>query len=121
MEPQPPPASGSDLIRPGPLSGAGELRLANQTGLEAVVRLVGNNGATVRALYVAPNGSVNIRSIAIGVYTLHVELGRDLDAGHLRFLSDSFTPAPLGPFQFLEIASDKGVSGSHFEVALKPR
>jgi hypothetical protein len=121
MEVQPAPASGSDLIGPGPLSGAGELRLANQTDLEAVVKLVNRNGAMVRALYIAPHGSASIRSIAIGVYTVFVDLGRDLDAAHLRFLNERSTPAPLGPFQFMEVTSDKGVSGSRFEVALKPR
>jgi hypothetical protein len=73
-----PPDNGADLIQPARLAGAGDLRLANQTGLEAVVKLVTANGAMVRALYLAPNGTVNIRPIAIGVYTLHVELGRDL-------------------------------------------
>ena len=121
LEPQPAPASGSELIGPVRLAGAGELRLANQTDLEAVVKLVNRNGAIVRALYLAPHDSAGIRSIALGVYTLHVDLGRDLDVGNLSFRNERFTPAPLGPFQFLEITSDKGVSGSHFEVALKPR
>jgi hypothetical protein len=115
------PANGADLIGPVRLSGQGDLRLANQTDLEAVVRLVSGSGATVRAIYIAPKESAAFRSIAVGVYTLHVELGRNLDVRHLCFLSERSTPAPIGPFQFLEITSDEGVSGSHFQVALKPR
>jgi len=115
------PANGADLIGPLRLSGHGDLRLANQTDLEAVVRLVSGRGATVRAIYIAPKESAVLRSIAVGVYTLHVELGRNLDVRRLCFLSERFAPAPIGPFEFLEITSDEGVSGSHFQVALKPR
>jgi hypothetical protein len=115
------PANGADLIGPVRLSGQGDLRLVNQTDLEAVVRLVSGGGAAVRAIYIAPKESAILRSIAVGVYTLHVELGANLDARHLRFLSERFTPAPIGPFQFLEITSDEGVTGSHFQVVLKPR
>jgi len=115
------PANGADLVSPARLSGQGDLRVANQTDLEAVVRLVSGSGATVRAIYIVPKERAVFRSIAIGVYTLHVELGRNLDVRHLCFLSERSTPAPIGPFQFLEITSDDGVSGSHFQVALKPR
>jgi hypothetical protein len=121
LEPRPAPASGSELIGPGRLAGAGELRLANQTDLEAVVKLLNRHGEIVRALYLAPHDSAGMRSIAVGVYTLHVDLGRDLDVENLRFRNERFTPAPLGPFPFLEITSDKGVTGSRFDVALKPR
>jgi hypothetical protein len=120
-EQEAPPANGADLISPAQLSGRGDLHLANQTDMEAVARLVSGSGATVRAIYIAPKESAIFRSIAIGVYTLHVELGRNLDVRHLCFLNERSTLAPIGPFQFLEITSDEGVSGSHFQVALKPR
>src|ERR1039458_7401420 len=37
------------------------------------------------------------------VYFLYVDLGKDLDVEHLKFLSGRVTPTPLGPFQFLHI------------------
>ncbi|MEO8373092.1 MAG: J domain-containing protein [Candidatus Solibacter sp.] len=114
------PSNGTELIRAGRQSGAGELRVTNHTGLEAVFQLVSENRVR-RAVYVAPNGSVTLRSIPIGVYYLHVELGRDLDAEHLRFLSDKATPSPLGPFQFLQITSETGTAGSQFDVVLNPQ
>jgi hypothetical protein len=114
------PLNGADLMPTGGQSGAGELRLSNHTGLEAVFQLVSGR-RTWRAVYVAPNGSVTLRSIPIGVYYLHVELGRDLDAEHLRFLSERMTPAPQGPFQFLQITSETGIAGNHFDVVVNPQ
>jgi len=118
--PAPPPASGADLL-PAGRSGAGELRLANQSNLEAIVKLVTRQGATVRAVYIASNSSATLHSIGIGVYDLNVDLGRDLDTEHLRFRNSRITPTPLGPFQFAEITSDTGVSGNRYEVVLNPR
>jgi hypothetical protein len=117
---QPAPLNGADLIPVGRQSGAGEFRLSNHTGLEAVFQLVSER-RTWRAVYVAPNGSVTLRSIPIGVYYLYVDLGKDLDVAHLRFLSDRMTPAPLGPFQFLEVVSETGTAGNHYDVILKPQ
>ena len=114
---QPPPPNGADLIPPERQSGAGELHLSNHTGLEAVFKLVSGR-LTRRAVYVAPNGSVTVRSIPVGVYDLHVDLGKNLDVERLVFLSERKTPAPLGPFQFQQITSDTGISGNHYEVAL---
>lgn len=116
----PAPASGADLL-PAGRGGAGELRLSNHSDLEAIVKLVSRGGTTVRAVYIAPNSSATIHSIGIGVYDLHVDLGRDLDIEHLRFGSSRSTPAPLGPFQFAEITSDNGVSGNHYDIVLNPR
>ena len=115
-----PPRNGADLISVGHQSGVGELRLSNHTGLEAVFQLV-SEGRTRRAVYLASNGSVTLRSIPVGVYYLHASLGRDLDTEHLQFLSDRVTPAPLGPFQFLQITSETGTAGSHFDVVLNPQ
>ena len=114
------PLNGADLIPVGRQSGVGELRLSNHTGLEAVFQLVSER-RTRRAVYVAPNGSVTLQSIPVGVYYLHVDLGRDLDVEHLQFLSDRMTPAPLGPFQFLQITSETGTAGNHFDVVLNPQ
>jgi hypothetical protein len=114
------PLNGADLIVTGRQSGAGELRLSNHTGLEAVFKLVSGR-RTWRAVYVVPNGSVTLRSIPIGVYYLYVDLGKDLDVEHLRFLSERVTPAPQGPFQFLQITSETGTVGSHFDVVLNPQ
>ncbi len=118
--PQETPANGADLIQTAHQWGAGRLQVSNHTGLEAIVELVSGNH-TRRAVYVAPDGSITLRSIPIGVYELHVELGTGLDARHLQFLSDRTTLTPLGPFQFLEISSDKGTSGNQYDVALHPR
>jgi hypothetical protein len=120
-EPQAPLANGTDLIPAGRLTGVGDLRVGNRTDREAVLRMVSDAGATVRALYAAPGGTVDFRRVPVGVYSLHVELGRDLDRKTQRFRTGALTSAPLGPFQFLEITSDKGRTGSHFEVALKPQ
>ena len=117
---QPAPLNGADLIPVGRQSGAGEFRLSNHTGLEAVFQLVSER-RTRRAVYVAPNGSVTLRSIPIGVYYLYVDLGKDLDAEHLRFQRDRVTPAPLGPFQFLQVVSETGTAGNHYDVILKPQ
>ena len=114
------PLNGADLIAVARQSGAGELRLSNHTGLEAVFQLV-SEGRTRRAVYLAPNGSVTLRSIPIGVYYLYVDLGKDLDVEHLRFASDRSTPAPLGPFQFLQVTSDAGTAGNHYDVILNPQ
>ena len=117
---QPAPLNGADLIPVGRQSGAGEFRLSNHTGLEAVFQLVSER-RTRRAVYVAPNGSVTLRSIPIGVYYLYVDLGKDLDVEHLRFQRDRMTPAPLGPFQFLQVVSETGTAGNHYDVILKPQ
>ena len=117
---QPAPLNGADLIPVGRQSGVGELRLSNHTGLEAVFQLVSER-RTRRAVYVAPNGSVTLRSIPIGVYYLYVDLGKDLDVEHLRFQRDRVTPAPLGPFQFLQVVSETGTAGNHYDVILKPQ
>ena len=74
----------------------------------------------LRAVYVAANSSATMRSIGIGVYNLHVELGRDVDAERLRFQNDRSAPETFGPFEFLEITSENGVSGKRYEVALNP-
>ncbi|MGA3019070.1 MAG: DnaJ domain-containing protein [Bryobacteraceae bacterium] len=116
----PPPASGADLL-PAGRGGAGALRLSNHSDLEAIVKLVSRNRTIVRAVYIAPNSSATIQSIGIGVYELHVDLGRDLDKEHLRFGSSRFTPTPLGPFQFAEITSENGVSGNRYDIVLNPR
>jgi len=118
--PAPPPPNGSELLEPV-RGGAGELRLLNDSSLEAVVRLVRRNSAAMRAIYIAPNSAATIASIAVGVYDLDVDLGHDFDAEHLRFGSSRVTPAPLGPFQFAEITSDTGISGNRYDVVLKPR
>jgi hypothetical protein len=117
---QTPLASGTELIGAGRSPGVGYLRLANHTDLEAIVKVVSNRTA-LRAIYIKPNASAIIRSLRIGVYDLHVELGTDLDAEHLRFRKDRFTPEPLGPFEFLEITSENGITGRHYDVALVPR
>jgi hypothetical protein len=118
--PAPPPPSGTDQLPDG-RSGAGELRLSNQSDLEAIVKLVSRNRTIVRAVYIAANSGATIHSIGIGVYDLYVDLGRDLDTEHLRFGSSRFTPTPLGPFQFAEITSETGVSGNRYDVVLNPR
>ena len=117
---QPAPLNGADLIPVGRQSGVGELRLSNHTGLEAVFQLVSER-VTRRVVYVAPNGSVTVRSIPVGVYYLYVDLGKDLDVQHLRFSSDRMTPAPLGPFQFLQVTSETGTAGNHYDVVLNPQ
>jgi hypothetical protein len=117
---QPHLASGSELIHAGRSSGAGYLRLSNHTNLEAIVKVVGNR-STLRAIYIRPNENAILRSVKVGVYDLHVELGTDLDIERLQFRKNRYTPDPLGPFEFLEITSENGISGSHYDVALKPR
>jgi hypothetical protein len=114
------PLNGADLIPTGRQLGVGELRLSNHTTLEAVFQLVSGRH-TWRAVYVVPNGSVTLRSIPVGVYYLYVDLGRDLDVEHLRFLSERMTPAPQGPFQFLQITSETGIAGNHFDVVVNPQ
>jgi hypothetical protein len=114
---EPPPPNGADLIATGRQSGAGELHLSNHTGLEAVFKLVSDR-RTRRAVYVVPNGSVTLRAIPVGVYDLHVDLGKDLDVERIVFLNERKTPTPLGPFQFQQITSDTGISGNHYEVVL---
>jgi hypothetical protein len=116
----PAPASGTDLLPTG-RGGAGELRLSNHSDLAAIVKLVSRSRTTVRAMYIAPDSSATVHSIGIGIYDLHVDLGRDLDIEHLRFGSSRSTLAPLGPFQFAEITSENGVSGNHYDIVLNPR
>ena len=118
--PVPPPANGADLLEPV-RGGAGELHLSNKSDLEAVVKLVSRNRSIARAVYVAPQSSATVHSVGIGVYELDVDLGHDLDAEHLHFRSNRFTPTPLGPFQFAEITSDTGVSGNRYDVVLNSR
>jgi DnaJ domain len=113
-------ASGTDLL-PAGRGGAGEFRLSNRSDLEAIAKLVGQGRIIVRAVYIAPNSSATVHSIGIGVYDLHVDLGRNLDIEHLRFRSNRSTPTPLGPFQFAEITSENGVSGNHYDIVLNPR
>jgi hypothetical protein len=100
-------------------AGAGELRVSNHTGQEAVFRLVSEHH-THKTVYVAPDGIVTLPSIPVGVYDLYVEFGKDLDRNSLRFLRDRSVPAPLGPFQFTQITTDAGMSGNHYDVELKP-
>jgi hypothetical protein len=113
-------ASGTELIDAGRSRAPGTLKLANHTNLEAIVRVVSDR-STRRAVYIRPGESAVIRSVRIGVYDLHVELGNDLDVAHLRFRRNSYIPDPLGPFEFLEITSENGVSGKHYDVALNAR
>jgi hypothetical protein len=114
------PLNGADLIPAGRQSGVGEFRLSNHTTLAAVFQLVSGR-RTWRAVYVVPNGTVTLRSIPVGVYYLYVDLGRDLDVEHIRFLSERITPAPQGPFQFLQITSETGITGNHFDVVVNPQ
>jgi len=113
-------ANGTELIDAGRAGRPGYLRVANQTNLEALVRVVSDR-TTRRAIYVRPGESAVIRSVKIGLYDLHVELGNDLDVQRLRFRKNSYTPEPLGPFEFLEVTSENGVTGSHYDVALSAR
>lgn len=115
------PANGAELIRNAVPPGAGDLRLDNRTALEAIVKLVDRAGNTLRALYVAPGRSATVRSIGVGIYFLHVDLGRNLDPDYLRFQNDTFTPEPMGPFAFAQATSEDGVTGNHYVVALNPR
>ena len=112
--------NGTELLSIRGSSGAGELRLVNNTDLEAVVKLERDHVLS-RAIYLRPHKAATLRSIAIGVYDLNVELGTGLDATHLRFQKDRFSPKPLGRFQFLEFTSEQGTSGSRLEVAINPR
>jgi len=117
--PRQPPPNGAEWITNLRQSGVGELRVSNHTALEAVFKLV-KDRRMLRAVYVAPQESVTLRSIPIGVYDLQVDLGKDLDVDRLQFLSDRKTLAE-GPFQFLEITSEKGTSGRYFEVVVNPQ
>jgi hypothetical protein len=112
--------SGTELIATGRSSAAGELRLINHTNLEAIATVVTNRTA-MRAVYITPHESAIIGSIRIGVYELHVELGTDLDIEHLSFRKNRSFLKPLGPFEFLEITSENGIIGKHYEIALNPR
>lgn len=118
--PQPAPRNGAELLATAGQSGAGEFHLSNHTELEAVFKLASDRVAR-RVVYLAPGGSVTLRSIPIGVYFLYVDLGKGLDVEHLRFQSARVTPTPLGPFQFLQITTEAGTSGSHYDVVLNPQ
>jgi hypothetical protein len=117
---QPAPLNGTELLAAGRQTGAGEFHLSNHTELEAVFKLASER-VTRRAVYLAPGGSVTLRSIPVGVYFLYVDLGKDLDVEHLQFLSGRVTPTPLGPFQFLHITTEAGTSGNHYDVVLNPQ
>jgi hypothetical protein len=120
-EVQAPPASGTELIPTLRRPGVGSLSLTNRTELAAIVRLVSGRSTTVRAVYVAPHATATLRAIGIGVYDVHVDLGSELDLDQLRFAADQFSPSPVGPLEFLEITSERGVQGNHYELALNPR
>jgi len=113
-------ASGTELIEANRSRAPGYLRLANHTKLEAIVKVVSDR-MTRRAVYIRPGESAVVRSVKIGVYDLHVELGNDVDLERLQFRKNRYTPEPLGPFEFHEITSESGVMGRHYEVALNPR
>jgi hypothetical protein len=115
---QPLISNGTELIHVGRSSAVGDLRLVNRTNLEAIVKVVSDR-TTLRAIYITPNQSAMIRHLRIGVYDLHVELGTDPDFDNLRFRKNRYTPEPLGPFEFLEITSENGIAGKHYDVALR--
>jgi hypothetical protein len=114
-----PPANGTELFRAAGFRGFGELVLVNHTDLEGVARLVGRSGAALQAIYIAPGARAAFHSVAHGVYSLHADLGTGLDAESLRFLNRRLTPQPIGPMEFLEFTNEQGITGSHFEVALR--
>jgi hypothetical protein len=114
------PRSGTELIAAIRYPAPGYLHVTNQTNLEAIAKVVSNH-TTVRAVYIRPHENVVIRSIRIGMYELHVDLGTDLDMEHLSFRKDQSIAEPLGPFEFHEITSENGVSGSHYNIALNSR
>jgi hypothetical protein len=114
-----PLASGTELFRAAGFRGFGELLLTNHTDLEALARLVGRNGAVFQTIYIAPGASAAFHSVARGVYSLHADFGTGLDARTLRFLDHRFTPGPVGPMEFLEYTNEQGITGTHFEVALR--
>ena len=112
--------TGAELIAGVRSPAPGYLHVANRTNLEAIAKVVSDQTA-VRAVYIRPHENVLIRSIRIGVYELHVDLGTDLDMEHLSFRNNQSVAEPLGPFEFHEITSENGISGSHYSVALNLR
>ena len=114
------PESGVELLHAGRLSGAGELRIVNNTRLEAVAILVRRRSGPERAMFVAPNDSASIRFIALGLYDLDIRLGRGLDVQNLLFQNDAQRLDTLGAFEFFEITDGSGTSGHRYEVRLNP-
>jgi hypothetical protein len=109
--------NGTELIATGHGSGAGEFRFVNNTELEEVATLLYRKVA-LRAIYIKPKNEAVLRFIDTGIYYVHVELGRGLDAKRRQFNQDRFTPDSAGPFEFLSYTTAAGTTGQHYEIVL---
>jgi hypothetical protein len=112
--------NGTELIATGHGSGAGEFRFVNNTELEEVATLL-HRKVALRAIYIKPKNEALLRFIDTGIYDVHVELGRGLDARRRQFNQNRFTPDTVGPFEFLSFTTAAGTSGQHYEIVLNPR
>jgi hypothetical protein len=112
-------ANGAELIGGGPSSGAGELRLVNNTDLEEIATLLRQRVA-LRMVYVKPNHEVLLRSLSTGLYEVHLEFGNRLDLQRQQFRQNRRTMNPVGPFEFFEVTTAGGTAGQHYEVVVSP-
>jgi hypothetical protein len=109
--------NGTELIATGHGPGAGELRFVNNTELEEVATLL-HRKVALRAIYIKPKNEALLRSIDTGIYDVHVELGRGLDARRREFSQSRFTPDTVGPFEFISFTTAAGTTGQHYEIVL---
>jgi len=87
----PPPSDGTNLLTPrctgGLGAGGNKLIVVNQTGSDAVVRLVDAQGQTCRLVYV--RSQATLQDVMAGGYRLQYALGSQYDSASRRFLSSA--------------------------------
>jgi hypothetical protein len=103
-------------MRPEGRKGAGKFRIVNQSGQDAVARVVSQAApeTALRLVYIQSGTDVTIRDIGTGVYFVTFSIGPLMSK-----------PKPFGqrfgPFQFVQIQSVGGYESDQYEIVLKPR
>jgi DnaJ-like protein len=126
VEPQPdneapsqPPTG--ELDRASAPLGAGKLTILNPTALDAFARVVPQSGGSgaVRAIYIRAAESYSISDLPAGRFLVYVDFGSDWLARKRRFAKEQRQSDPIGPFNYVQILSTKGVGSDDYHIALK--
>ncbi len=112
--------SGTDIAAPQGQAGYGTLKISNGTDLDAVAKLVDDNGTTRRFVYIAADGETTLEGIGPCTCVLRFGLGVDWDSDSQRFLRDRSYSEFVDPLKFEEVETPTGVEYATYEVTLHP-
>jgi hypothetical protein len=108
-------ANGTELLEPRGRRGAGVIRIANQSGQEAVAKLSSQSAPEIplRLVYLQSGHEFTLNNIGPGLYFVSFSLGPVTSKP--RMFGRRF-----GPFQFMQIESTSGAQSDQYQVVLKP-